>query len=121
MAWTDVEPPKKGALQAANFKRYDWDALFIKVKNNSVLPTVSGTRVKVSSKNNGQKDEGRMTHGGFRLDIQSVNAGYVNWQMQLGPQSYACILTKCDTDYEWQDMVDQLVLSTKTLKIRKDQ
>lgn len=120
MAWINVDPPKKGALLKSNFKKYDWDELFKKVKNCTSLADISGTNVSVSSACAGKKDEGKMIHDGWRLDIQSVNDGYVNWQMQFGKQSYACILTKCDTNYAWQVMVDQLNLSTTTLKMRKD-
>ena len=120
MAWIDVALPKPGALIKTNFKSYDWDALFKKVKNCTSIADIAGTNVSVSSACEGKKDEGKMIAGGYRLDIQSVNDGYVNWQMQSGKQSYACILTKCDTNYAWQDMVTQLELSTKNLKLRKD-
>ena len=120
MAGIDVALPKANALIKVNLKKYDWDALFKKVKNNGTLPTVNGTNVSVSSDFEGKKDEGKMMEGGYRLDIQSVNDGYVNWQLQSGKQSYACILTKCDTAYPWDDMARELEDSAKRAIIRKD-
>jgi hypothetical protein len=120
MTWKDVDG---GKLVKVNLKKYDFDKLGKSVKTNGSLThvdTANGT-ILVSSKNDGKKDDqGRMHDDEYRLDIQSVNGGYVNWQLQKKSVSYACILTKCDVYYSWDAMVTEIQVSAKGGKMRKD-
>ena len=123
MAWQDQATSGRGLVKLNLKNEVDWDKLWKSVKNNGNLPLVNaaGTQVMVDCSMKGQKDEGNMTDGqGYRFDIQSVDNGYVNWQIQTGKSSYAGVLLKCSVWYNFDDLKTQLIDSSKRQVLRKD-